>query len=96
MSNDDAEDNRNTISASTYKVILFMNSFGIDFNATGAGSISETVLQNRFMTNVTGWRTVQTIQLSRNNINPFVWFITAQSIFVEYVFQYWLKKLNKL
>jgi len=88
FSNGGAEDNRNTISLPVYNAVLFRNSFGIGFNSTGAGGITETVLQNRFMTNLTGGRTVQTIQLSRDNIDPVVSFITGQSIFVEYVFQY--------
>ena len=88
FANGGLEDGINPIGAPVYNPSLSRNSFATSFLATGLGGISETVLQTRYMTNLTGGRTTKLVQLSRDNISPIVSFIASESVFVEYVFQY--------
>ena len=88
FANGGLEDSRNTISSVGYNLSLKQTKFAVSFGATGSGSISEACLFNNYMKNLTGGRSLKTLLQSRDNISPAVPFIAAQSIFVEYVFQF--------
>ena len=81
FTNGGLEDQRNIISSPVYSSALATLSMGMSFNATGSGIISESVLMNRFRSNVG----IKTVLISSDLISPVVSFISSQSVFTEYV-----------
>jgi len=85
FTNGGLEDSRNLISTPAYNVALSRCEFGVSITSTGAGIISETAHINSYH-NTTAHAS-SLILMAHDNINPVVNFISAQSIFTEYIYQ---------
>ncbi len=85
FANGGLEDGRVVTQNPVYDNVNFRVQMAINFNATGGGDISESVLLNRYLKALP--RALHIMLMSRDIITPVVNFIATQSVFVQYTLQ---------